>query len=321
MDFVPFVHLPILAFLRPNGTQPRSAGPPSSFSAGLQPVASNDKMPRNLQRRVSRTDLDFEQALRGGGTVMLTEGQDVNAFGADSPAPSPLFTSPKDAQTPRLVQPSTPVVVPPTPSPTTGGGASSSSSGRQFTPSPASSSRDDLFYDAVEDSERQTNRRSMYRSPGTSSSPDLATLLRKAKERGGVVGVHGKKEKRHEKPPPLPGSHDRLNGTRPRSSTSSHANGSSPVTPLSKGKSRTNESYNSPDWVLTSPRGRNASKDSGTVKARLNTLTSHSHMSYTHFGNLGWKEHSATENQCFLGQNAWAKHRAGKICELDCFVS
>jgi hypothetical protein len=48
----------------------------------------------------------------------------------------------------------------------------------------------------------------MYRSPGTSSSPDLATLLKKAKERGGssanVVGALGRKDKRREGHPPLP---------------------------------------------------------------------------------------------------------------------
>ncbi|KAJ7178525.1 hypothetical protein C8R43DRAFT_973640 [Mycena crocata] len=42
----------------------------------------------------------------------------------------------------------------------------------------------------------------MYRSPGTSSSPDLATLLRKAKDRGGTVSA--KNRDRREQPPPMP---------------------------------------------------------------------------------------------------------------------
>ena len=53
------------------------------------------------------------------------------------------------------------------------------------------------------------HRRSIYRSPGTSSSPDLATLLRRARERGGAVVAGGKKDKerrreREQPPPPVP---------------------------------------------------------------------------------------------------------------------
>lgn len=67
-----------------------------------------------------------------------------------------------------------------------------------------------------------TNRRSIYRSPGTSSSPDLATLLRKAKEKGDPVSIQKlKKEFPHsskmkEAVPPLPERE-----SRPRSSTTS----------------------------------------------------------------------------------------------------
>ncbi|CAK5265616.1 unnamed protein product [Mycena citricolor] len=89
-----------------------------------------------------------------------------------------------------------------------------SSSRRMLDASPTRSS-EELFYDAEEphnDSNRErepTNRRSMYRAQGTSSSPDLATLLRKAKERGGVVppGVKNTLDRRRfEEPPPLPNS-------------------------------------------------------------------------------------------------------------------
>ncbi|KAI6125778.1 hypothetical protein EV401DRAFT_1855654 [Pisolithus croceorrhizus] len=221
--------------------------PPSSFP-GLQPVASTDFQ---VSRRVSRTDLDFEQALRAGGTVTLKEGLDVNCLGVeDSPAPSsnPInqlrheSASPtpqkEEMHTPRLPPaPATPVVVPPTPTPppnTTGATACISAQR-----APSSSSSNEVFYDAEDTDMQQSKRRSIYRSPGTSSSPDLATLMRKAKERGGVVPanlVQSQKEKRSEPPPPLPSmpppsssaaavSSATLRApTRPRSSTSSAAN-------------------------------------------------------------------------------------------------
>src|SRR5882757_7644500 len=120
--------------------------PPSSFANGqLRPVASKDL---KESRRVSRTDLDFEQALRQGGTVKLKESLDVNALGvSDSPASE--FTSPasRDSRTPRThpyaYAPPTPVIVPPSPSPYPG-----PSSAR----CPSSNSSNDVFYDA-EDSE------------------------------------------------------------------------------------------------------------------------------------------------------------------------
>jgi hypothetical protein len=184
-------------------------GPPSSsFPAGLQPVASNDRNGRDATKRVSRIDLDFEQALSTGGTVLLTEGVDVDALGADagtSTAPKPVPIPPaKERRSPRnslLPPPPTPVTIHhPTPTPAAASGTSPVS--RQPTSSPSSSSND-LFYDA-EDLDMQTKRRSLYRSPGTSSSPDLATLLRKAKERGIVVPANARKEKQMETPPPLP---------------------------------------------------------------------------------------------------------------------
>ncbi|KAJ7262190.1 hypothetical protein B0H12DRAFT_1104695 [Mycena haematopus] len=130
-----------------------------------------------LQRRVSRTDLDFEAALLGDGTFQLREGLDVNQLGLDSP--SPRKTTPTGT-------PGTPVVVPPTPTAVAGPS--------RRPPSPMSDE---------EDVERSANRRSMYRAPGTSSSPDLATLLRKAKERGTVVSPKNR-DQRREPAPPMP---------------------------------------------------------------------------------------------------------------------
>ncbi|KAJ3896245.1 hypothetical protein GG344DRAFT_36990 [Lentinula edodes] len=166
---------------------------------------SSDLAGRQVQRRVSRTDLDFEQALQGQGTVILKEGVDINTLGVvESPSPAPLPKSPKydpKYRTPssntKKPQPSTPTIVPPTPSPVAG---PSNAKIPQMSPS------NDFFSDNDDDNTaRHVNRRSMYRSPGTSSSPDLATLLRKAKERGGMVSsAHFQRDRRRESPPPLP---------------------------------------------------------------------------------------------------------------------
>ena len=211
---------------------------------------------------------------------MLKEGVDVTSLGAvDSSHPRHEFASPtppqKEMRTPRAPQaPATPVVVPPTPSP-----APPSTTTRA-----SSSSSNEVFYDA-EDTDMPSKRRSIYRSPGTSSSPDLATLVRKAKERGTVVPanlVQSQKEKRPEPPPPLP-NHARaspatatapntLRSTRPRSSTSG-ANTNCPpppklsITPApykssarSARSARDPTSPNSSDWVMPSPRSRTSSK-------------------------------------------------------------
>jgi hypothetical protein len=242
-----------------------------------------------LQRRVSRTDLDFEQALKAEGTVILREGVDVNTLGQDlsppplsksysssySPVPSPVGPRARmnhRATTPmRVGQPGTPVIVPPTPTPVSATAGPSSS----ITPAFASSSspstpqnQHDTFYDPAEDTERLTNRRSIYRSPGTSSSPDLTTLLRKAKEKGGVIGAQqyknlkDRERKKDEPPPPLP-SYDPPSSAgssnitgRQRSSTSVN-----PGHPISNSPSL-KEGKNREDWMPTSPR----SKEVGTLK-------------------------------------------------------
>ncbi|KAJ7045497.1 hypothetical protein C8F04DRAFT_436332 [Mycena alexandri] len=121
--------------------------------------------PQTLQRRASRTDIDFEAALLTDNTFRFHEGIDVAKLGVDF-TPSPRRT------------PATPTVIPATPTPVP----------QRRPPSPPSEDDDD---------ERAPHRRSMYRAPGTSSSPDLATLLRKAKERGAVVP-----KSRHDQSPP-----------------------------------------------------------------------------------------------------------------------
>ncbi|KAL6310459.1 hypothetical protein BKA93DRAFT_820881 [Sparassis latifolia] len=272
---------------------PRSPLPPSSFPATLHPVASKD-LNVTLQRRVSRTDLDFEQALRAGGTVVLKEGLDVDTLGADitntsislSPFSSP---SPPAHRSYAGLQPATPTIVPPTPSPvaTHRAAGSSNSANNPNIPSQTSllsSPSSDVFYDA-EEHDFQTKRRSMYRSPGTASSPDLATLLRKAKERNAAGNKDGLK--------PTAASHDTLDkggapksGARQRPSTSSNRPESpsfSPQsTPAPKGKSRGRQGQGmdnggspSPDWVWTSPRSLSSIKDNGKpAKSSVRAKTS-----------------------------------------------
>lgn len=234
----------------------RQSAAPTAFRNTLQPVGPGDVNyhRRMQQQRVSRTDLDFEEALRAEGTVVLKEGFDVNSLGIESPS------SPEPSSrygTPQRGMPSTPTVIPPTPLSGRSNGTSSAKS-----PSPSNPpSSNDPFSDS-NDLDRQINRRSMYRSPGTSSSPDLATLLRKAKEKGSSINVQNAREKRRESPPPLPGPFD--HSGRKRSSTSfSPDKPSAPVTPLFKGKNKQSDSQ---DWNMS---GGSSFRENGSpVKVR-----------------------------------------------------
>lgn len=223
---------------------------------------------------------------------MLKEGPDVNSLGVvDSPAPSTSSRfahehtppmPPKEMRTPRHAPP-TPVIVPPTPSP--------APTLVTVTRVPSSSSSNEVFYDA-EDTEMQSKRRSLYRSPGTSSSPDLATLVRKAKERGGVVPptlVQNLKDKKPDPPPPLPtvsspfaGDLSTIRGpgpSRQRSSTSSTMTSPAPpklsITPApyrpgAKSARDPISPSSTSDWVMPSPRSRTSSKaDSDKVSASI----------------------------------------------------
>lgn len=204
----------------------------------------------------------------------------MNTLGVDSSpgmnrsfgSPSSSSATPVNRAISRIaLQPSTPIVVPPTPlhistaapsssrlSASNGGGGSNSNLA-SVGPSPSSSSHD-LRADA-EEAERQTNRRSMYRSPGTSSSPDLATLLRKAKERGASVATQ-KRDKKRDDPPPPP-----LPDQASRQPTSSHSYSS--ATLVASPSFASGEGTGSPEWVFASP---NRSKANGTVKVRNSFL-------------------------------------------------
>ncbi|KAG5219584.1 PH and SEC7 domain-containing protein [Salix suchowensis] len=164
----------------------------------------------------------------------------------DSPAMSPRETKiPKTTPRRPTQQPSTPTIIPPTPSPIAG-----PSSAKPLTGGSNGSSAQDLVNESGGDDSdsRQTNRRSLYRSPGTSSSPDLATLMRKAKAKD--KALQGKSDKL--KPA---ATFDRPStATRSRSSTSSFKNPGEANTFGSrdnKGKSKALPT--SPEWILTSP--------------------------------------------------------------------
>ncbi|TBU55815.1 hypothetical protein BD310DRAFT_824986 [Dichomitus squalens] len=252
---------------------PRSPVPPSSFPSGLQPIASKDAN-GPAGRRTSRTDLDFEQALRAGGTVLLKEGPDVDKLGVgdSSNASISLSSSPSPPQQRGYLglQPATPIIVPPTPSPGNSAARSGLVTATDLTSPSSSSSTSEVFYDAPEDIDYQTRRRSMYRSPGTASSPDLATLLRKAKERGSGAGGSHKDGK--------------------KSSNSSTREAQSPVsspqvTPLPRGKMRSSQNLSlsdqrstassaaSSEWVLTSPRSFGSMKDGkSSVRAKTSAF-------------------------------------------------
>ncbi|KAF4567450.1 hypothetical protein EYR36_011070 [Pleurotus pulmonarius] len=264
-----FDFLPILASIfRQHAPLPRSTAN-HTYAPGLQPVTSLDHGQRDLHRRASRTDLDFEQALRGEGTVKLKEGPDVSAMGMDSPMNRSMLDSPamspRDTKIPKTTPrrptqlPSTPTIIPPTPSPIAG-----PSSAKPLTGGSNGSSAQDLVNESGGDDSdsRQTNRRSLYRSPGTSSSPDLATLMRKAKAKD--KALQGKSDKL--KPA---ATFDRPStATRSRSSTSSFKNPGEANTFGSrdnKGKSKALPT--SPEWILTSPQARGSpEKKSGGAK-------------------------------------------------------
>jgi hypothetical protein len=285
----------------------RAQGPPTAYPLGLQPIASDDFNARQ-GRRISRTDLDFEQALRAEGTVVLREGVDVNSLGVDaSPAnskgwSSPATSTPVARSISRVaLRPSTPVVVPPTPSPApssstrlTVTNAVSSAVGSLLQPSSSPQAHDDDH----EDSERQTNRRSLYRSPGTSSSPDLATLLRKAKERGGPAVSATGHHKRHESPPPpLPDA-----AAQQSSSSNSYLSSTLVASPLSKSTSGVEN--HSTERAISSAR---QPKENGTLKVcRFHIYVNWGAVCLIVY--LATQAISESKDQCTLGKDDGTEH-------------
>lgn len=243
----------LASLFRQTGAGPRTpAPPPSAFPRGLQPVASEDLNAQVIaSRRTSRINLDFEQALLNGDTVKLMEGRDFSSMGVvSSPAPSNFTLSPATPTNPPMqprLQPATPNVVPPTPSVAPSASATPSPNPERPS-SPAGSSSSTEFFVDVADPGYQTKRRSMFRSPGTSSSPDLATLVRKAKERnGGTVP----------EPKTAPIRKDSLMDSRP--STSSQL--SSPANGRMRQRSQTT--------VNPEPSGAQSTPASPSIRSRL----------------------------------------------------
>jgi PH/SEC7 domain-containing protein len=181
--------LPTSAFKSRSSSSTNGSTPSSSKNTSLGGAGgpSTPSPASSIHRRVSRTDLDFEQALKGGGTVLIKEGVDIQSLGKSPISPgvnTPTTAGGFGSSSSGFPRFNTPIVVPPTPSP------------MQAQPPPpivdisaAEGEEGEEEEDHEVDIDLQTKRRSMFRSPGTSSSPDLATLVRKAKARGGVVGM------------------------------------------------------------------------------------------------------------------------------------
>ena len=237
-----------------------------------------------MNRRVSRTDLDFEQALRAEGTVVLKESLDVDTLGVLDTSNTSLgsslspFASPEPLS--KTTQPATPTVVPPTPSPSSSRAAvpSSSSSLAPSRDSSSSYSSREIFYDAQEDTDLQTKRRSMYRSPGSASSPDLATLLRKSKNKENASGrpsnvgtsTTALVPNRLVPTESRDASTSSSSRDRQRSVTSTvtvGSSGSPQGTPSTKPKLKLGMGSSSgSDYVLTSPRSMASMRDGGISK-------------------------------------------------------
>jgi hypothetical protein len=315
--------------LRSLSTAPRPPVPPSSFPTGLDPKGAhpgdrNRTRVESNTRRGPRVDMNFEQALKAGGTMVIKEGIDVDSLGEleDSPVTVKLQTcsssstsssstlSPPTSSRPQsVIQPAVNPAMSSSASTQLKGSLPSSSCRPPASVSTsASSSSNDLFYDA-EDPEYQTRRRSMYRSQGTASSPDLATLVRKAKQRGTVLPSQlVTKDKRQESAPPLPTSlhapPDPAPRTRQRSSTSSSGYSGPASTAMSKAKVPKSMQSSAPsgggaDWVLTSP-----ARDDGTAKASIQSYPApRGILKTTQNSKSSVRQKTSTFWGRFLGQN------------------
>ena len=227
-------------------------------------------------------------------------GNSLGASGNGSPNPNPKG---RNTAAP-LKQPGTPTVIPATPTPPRNNPlhvltptTSSSSNSTPFhtplaSPEPSCDGEDGtspttaqpstqtpnpnhfegfhpLPYD-VEEKEHQFRQRSMYRSPGSASSPDLVTLLKKTKQRNGSsnAGPSGTGSRDHLRPD----TSEVGNGGRLRTTSATPSSASSNSIPHQGQRPRidriatngSSSSYRrgddsnflnarSPDWVLPSP--------------------------------------------------------------------
>jgi len=162
------------------------------------------------------------------------------------------------------------------------------SSGGQSSPQLPNSSHP--YYDA-EENECQIRRRSMYRSPGSASSPDLVTLLKKTKQRNGPsnAGSNGTGGRDTLRPEASEGGNGLESSSSRRLRTTSATPSSTSSNSIQQGQrprvdrittTRSSSSFQrgedssnflntrSPDWVLPSPSTSPAPSPS-TLKARF----------------------------------------------------
>ncbi|KAG8862477.1 hypothetical protein FRB96_001548 [Tulasnella sp. 330] len=142
-------------------------------------------------KRNSRVDMDFEQALRMGGTVILEEGRRLDTLGVSSPpSKTSLLSVTSTSTTPpfgrphskgrAFTQPATPTVVPPTPAdPTRPGARRKQSAPVTSQDSSNAPTLQPLSFDEKDPDEK----RSIRRSGATASTPDLAALVRNTTDR------------------------------------------------------------------------------------------------------------------------------------------
>ncbi|CDO69361.1 hypothetical protein BN946_scf184961.g3 [Trametes cinnabarina] len=270
---------------------PRSPVPPSAFPSALQPVASKDIHGQQPARRVSRTDLDFEQALRTGGTVLLREGFDVDDLGADlsnlsissssfisSPSPHTqrAYHGPQPATPPSfppLLHPHTAPVVPPCPPPPRPSPLPPRLPARSSTTHPRT----------------QTTRPSAVpciappAPPAAQISPP-SSEKRKSAQAWAAAGMQGRAPPREIVRRFSVSSVTAMFLTPfgfPAQSPASSVQG----TPVPKGKMRSSQNLSaqreaaaasaaSPDWVLTSPRSFGSMKDGKPAKSSVRAKTS-----------------------------------------------
>ncbi|EIN11586.1 hypothetical protein PUNSTDRAFT_83262 [Punctularia strigosozonata HHB-11173 SS5] len=124
----------------------------------------------------------------------------------------------------------------------------------------------------------------MYRSQGTASSPDLATLVRKAKERGTTYDRSKDAREQNKDPaPPLPSSSSSSTGTsttRPRSSTQSPG-----TARLRRADHPVPASPTIYDWA-GSPKPKVPAKDYGTIKPSMHNPKSMRSKTTAFFGRM-----------------------------------
>jgi len=216
---------------------------------------------------VSRTDDDFERALKTSETRVLHEGMDESALGSHELGMSSSSTA-RTRTSNRT--PATPTVVPPTPQ----------QNQRQH-PHPYET---DPPFD-LDDVDLQTKRRSLFRSPGTASSPDLATLVRRTKEAKSSAQDHSPADADGRLVSSSVGSGFGAGSwQRTPSSVSSNYSLVTPPSPPSKDRDAASDfpqtpstSYTSydrsgpstPDWQNSSPRARTLSKEGYKARSTL----------------------------------------------------